>query len=339
VGLARTDDPQCLHISVNRNLAARLGVSPTGSASLSAPTGDQPPFRVTRFDGTPLTPHELPLQTAARTKLPVVDAEFAAVRDDGRVVVMQAHAVPLFDERGEARGAIGVFNDISEQRRSAAEQHFLADASRQLSASLDYEETLRRVVALAVPEMADWSVLDVMDADGQLTRLGSVHRDAAAQAWLDARSSLQADPAGALPLTLTAIAQPSLMRQVNDDGLRALGAAQWQIDAARPLGVASALVVPLTLHGATLGAFAWMRGQAHAVRRARSDAGRGSGPARRHGHRTRTTLPGSAVGQPPQGRVRRHALPRAAHAAQRTARLDGAAALGPPRAGTHARGH
>jgi signal transduction histidine kinase/PAS domain-containing protein len=262
VGLARTDDPQCLHISVNRNLAARLGVSPTGSASLSAPTGDQPPFRVTRFDGTPLTPHELPLQTAARTKLPVVDAEFAAVRDDGRGVVMQAHAVPLFDERGEARGAIGVFNDISEQRRSAAEQHFLADASRQLSASLDYEETLRRVVALAVPEMADWSVLDVMDADGQLTRLGSVHRDAAAQAWLDARSSLQADPAGALPLTLTAIAQPSLMRQVNDDGLRALGAAQWQIDAARPLGVASALVVPLTLHGATLGAFAWMRGQA-----------------------------------------------------------------------------
>jgi signal transduction histidine kinase len=236
---------------VNRNLAVRLGVSTTGNVSLSAPTGDQPPFRVTRFDGTPLMPHDLPLQTAARTKQPVVDAEFAAVRDDGRVVVMQAHAVPLLDERGEARGAIGVFNDVSEQRRSAAEQHFLSDASRQLSASLDSDETLRRVAVLAVPEMADWSVLDVVDADGQLARFGSLHRDAAAQAWLDARPSLRAEADGAPPLTLTAIAQPSLMRQVDDDVLRALGAAQWQIELARPLGVASALVVPLTLHGAT----------------------------------------------------------------------------------------
>ncbi|MCC6989628.1 MAG: GAF domain-containing protein [Acidobacteria bacterium] len=261
VGLARTDDPDCRHISVNRNLALRLGVSTSGNVSLSAPSGDQPPFRVTRFDGTPLTPHDLPLQTAARTKQPVVDAEFAAVRADGRVVVMQAHAVPLLDERGEARGAIGVFTDVSEQRRSAAEQHFLAEASRQLSASLDYEETLRRVAALAVPEMADWSVLDVVDADGQLTRLGSVHRDAAAQAWLDTRPSLRADGDGTPPLTLTAIAQPSLIRQVDDDVLRGLGAAQWQIDAARPLGVASALVVPLTLHGTTVGAFAWMRGR------------------------------------------------------------------------------
>lgn len=261
VGLARTDDPDCRHISVNRSLAARLGVPATTNVSLSAPQPDRPPFRVTRFDGTPLTPDDLPLQTAARTKQPVVDAEFAVVRDDGRVVVMQAHAVPLLDERGGARGAIGVFNDISEQRRSAAEQHFLANASRQLSASLDYDETLRRVAALAAPEMADWSVLDVVDADGRLTRLGSLHRDASVQAWLDARPSLCAESDGALPLTLTAIAQPSLMRHVDDDVLRALGAAPWQIDAARPLGVASALVVPLTLHGATVGAFAWMRGR------------------------------------------------------------------------------
>jgi hypothetical protein len=41
------------------------------------------------------------------------------------------------------------------------------------------------------------------------------------------------------------------MRHVDDDVLRSLGAAPWQIDMARPLGVASALVVPLTLHGKT----------------------------------------------------------------------------------------
>ena len=42
-------------------------------------------------------------------------------------------------------------------------------------------------------------------------------------------------------------------------GLRALGVAQHQIESVRPLGISSAIVVPLTLHGATVGAFAWMR--------------------------------------------------------------------------------
>ncbi len=264
VGIARSDDPDCRRIAVNRTLATRVGLAPTDNASFSAPLGEQPPFRVTRFDGTPLTPDDLPLQTAARTKQPVVDAEFAAVRPDGRVVMMQAHAVPLLDEHGEARGAIGVFTDVSEQRRRVEEQQFLAEASRLLSSSLDYEETLRRVAGLAVPAMADWSVLDVVDGEGRLTRIRSVHRDAAAQAWLEGPPLSGSPTPGTTALTLTAIGRPSLMRQVDDDVLRSLGAAQWQIDSARPLGVASALVVPLTLHGTTVAAVAWMRGRGRA---------------------------------------------------------------------------
>ncbi|MBP7776303.1 MAG: PAS domain-containing protein [Acidobacteria bacterium] len=261
VGLARADDPECRYIAVNRTLALRLGVAASGNASLSAPLSEQPPFRVTRFDGTPLAPHELPLQRAARTKEPVVDAEFAAVRDDGGVVVMQAHAVPLLDEHGDSRGAIGVFTDVSEQRRSGEEQRFLAEASRLLSSSLDYDETLRRVAGLAVPAMADWSVLDVVDGEGRLTRFGSVHRDAAAQAWLERQPALRPEAKVGTALTLTAIAQPLLVRHVDDAVLRSLGAVDWQVEGARLLGVASALIVPLTLHGTTMGAFAWMRGK------------------------------------------------------------------------------
>ncbi len=260
VGLARSDDPDCRHIAVNRTLALRLGVSAAANASVDSPPGGAPPYRVTRFDGTPLARHELPLQTAARTKQPVVDAEVAIVRADGRVVAMEAHAVPLLDENGEARGALGVFNDVSEQRRSVEEQRFLAEASRLLSSSLDYDETLRRVAGLAVPAMADWSVLDVVDAEGRLTRLGSRHRDTAAEVWLQGWPSVHA-PGATSPRTLADIGGPSLMRRVDDGVLRALGAAQWQMDSARLLGVVSAVVVPLTLHGTTQGAFAWMRGK------------------------------------------------------------------------------
>lgn len=53
-------------------------------------------------------------------------------------------------------------------RQSEARLRFLTRASTVLSASLDYEETLRHVVTLAVPEYADWSVVS-LDTGGTLS--------------------------------------------------------------------------------------------------------------------------------------------------------------------------
>ncbi len=265
MGIARANDPDCLHVTVNRSLAARLGVPASLNASLTPPPGQSPPFRATATDGTPLATDELPLQKAVRTKRPVLDAELAVQRAGGSWVTLLAHAVPLLDERGEARGALGVFSDVSERRRQAEEQKFLAKASELLSASLDYEETLRQLPALAVPAMADFALLDVVDAQGRLTRIASLDRE-------DASGTLEGDGSADVGrrddapartgdgITLVTIARaPQLFPQVDDAVLRALGAAPWQVERLRPLGVTSGLVVPLTLHGATLGAFAWVR--------------------------------------------------------------------------------
>jgi PAS domain S-box-containing protein len=56
---------------------------------------------------------------------------------------------------------------------------FVARASAELSASLDYELTLRRLAEIAVPEIADWCAVDVLEADGQLRRLAVRHTDPA----------------------------------------------------------------------------------------------------------------------------------------------------------------
>ncbi|HEX2039881.1 MAG TPA: SpoIIE family protein phosphatase [Acidimicrobiales bacterium] len=56
---------------------------------------------------------------------------------------------------------------LYEAARVAAErQAFLADASRELATSLDLETTLRRVVRLAVPKVADSAALHLLDNDG-----------------------------------------------------------------------------------------------------------------------------------------------------------------------------
>src|SRR5688500_14788858 len=105
---------------------------------------------------------------------------------EGRVVL---------NEAGKPIEIIGAGQDITERyeaeatarklieersRRSAAEQEqrraaFLADASRLLSASFDYQTTLANLAQLAVPEVADFCTVDLLDRNGEIRRVGVAH--------------------------------------------------------------------------------------------------------------------------------------------------------------------
>jgi DNA-binding NtrC family response regulator len=64
-----------------------------------------------------------------------------------------------------------------ERDRATRAAHFLARASAVLGESLDYRETLARVAELVVPEVADWCLIDIADADGQLQPVALVNLD------------------------------------------------------------------------------------------------------------------------------------------------------------------
>ena len=76
----------------------------------------------------------------------------------------------LYDELRRQR-------DATEAARSRAA--FIADATALLSRSLDYEKTLAAVAKLAVPEVADWCAVDLVDPDGLLQRVAVAHADPA----------------------------------------------------------------------------------------------------------------------------------------------------------------
>src|SRR5579862_2499336 len=73
--------------------------------------------------------------------------------------------------------------ELGEQRETADEvqrrSRFLISASAALSESLDYERTLQRVAELAVPDIADWCTVTVVDEAGVARRLAVVHADPA----------------------------------------------------------------------------------------------------------------------------------------------------------------
>src|SRR3954471_6050814 len=61
---------------------------------------------------------------------------------------------------------------------------FLAQASGVLAGSLDYERTLTEVARLVVPDVADWCAVDIVEPDGSLRQITSVHPDPDQEALL-----------------------------------------------------------------------------------------------------------------------------------------------------------
>ena len=116
---------------------------------------------------------------------------------------------------------------------------FLADASRLLASSLDYEATLASVARLAVPQLADLCTVDVVGEDDALRRLTTVADDPAAATGASAGPADDAHPmARAL-----ATGRPALSVPVGA-GSPAPAGVWW-------------LVVPLLARGRTLGAISF----------------------------------------------------------------------------------
>ncbi|HYR27489.1 MAG TPA: ATP-binding protein, partial [Thermoanaerobaculia bacterium] len=87
-------------------------------------------------------------------------------------------AVPMFDEAGRVIEWIGSTVDVHDERFAQERMQFLAEASTLLGSSLDYETTLKTLAQLAVPAIADWCAVDIVnDEGGPHRRLAVAHKD------------------------------------------------------------------------------------------------------------------------------------------------------------------
>jgi PAS domain S-box-containing protein len=92
-------------------------------------------------------------------------------------------ATPMFDDDGSVHHVVNVFVDVSADRRRRQAQLLLEDATKELAQSLDWEATLQRVAMLAVPDMADWCTVDLLQPDGSLRLIAVAHVDAQKAEW------------------------------------------------------------------------------------------------------------------------------------------------------------
>jgi signal transduction histidine kinase/CheY-like chemotaxis protein len=135
--------------------------------------------------------------------------------------------------------------------RSRRHTQFLADAGALFVASLDPETILRNLARMAVPEVADACLVDVVDDDRRVSRAAVAHIDPtrADRAWDGQRA---ADPGGAPEAIRTG--RSRLMATIDREALRDLARGARDEAALAGLGLSSGVAVPLVARGRTLGA-------------------------------------------------------------------------------------
>jgi len=129
---------------------------------------------------------------------------------------------------------------------------FLAEASRVLAASLDFEATLRSVARVAIPYLADYVLVDVLESRGRLRRLAAAHPDPVVEEQLASRRLAVLGGGGVLDGVIER-GEPTLVRDVTDEWLAARGADAEHLGAGSGRPPTSVMLVPLRARGRTLG--------------------------------------------------------------------------------------
>jgi PAS domain S-box-containing protein len=156
---------------------------------------------------------------------------------------------------------LSIFRDVEDRRRGEEAQKFLDEASRVFGTSLDYDETLSSVARMAVPSIADWAAVDLLEPDGSFRRVALAHSDPtkvdlAKQLRTRQEPSLQ-DPSGVGLVVRTGKAE--LVELVTDEMLVAAMAEQPEmLSLVRGLGLKSAMTVPLSARGKVIGAISFI---------------------------------------------------------------------------------
>lgn len=179
------------------------------------------------------------------------------VARDGTERTIEESGSPILSADGQLRGLVVVFRDASERRRAAEAMRYLARAGAILGGCLDFEATLRNVAALAVPGLADWCWIHLVEgAAAALRPVAVAHSDPAklraAEELTRRYPPVAGAPHGAAKVVRTG--EPELIPEVTGELLAAYARDPEHLRLLKEAGFGSAMIIPLMARGKAFGA-------------------------------------------------------------------------------------
>jgi signal transduction histidine kinase len=158
------------------------------------------------------------------------------------------------------RAAEGRAREASAQAERAANRSaFMAEASSLLSASLDFETTIRSLARLAVARIADWCLIYLLEPTGEIRRIEMAHADPRKEHLARELRLYPFDPKRPSPvLDVIQSGQSKLLEALGQDFLEAQAKDAEHAELLEQIGASSAVIAPLVARGHTLGAVAFL---------------------------------------------------------------------------------
>lgn len=176
-------------------------------------------------------------------------------RQTGAARWQRLKTAALRDTDGQMAAAVTVIEDITAVKSAEVHTRVLANSGRILASSLDYEQTLDNVARVAVPDLADWCVVELIDERLHRQTVVVAHRDPQKEALVQQLRGLE--PEQIRPETTSArvfrSGQPELFFEVPDQHLLDNAQSEEHLRAMRELATRSAVVVPMRVPNRTIG--------------------------------------------------------------------------------------
>lgn len=199
-------------------------------------------------DGSPVGALGLRFPTARRFSADDIEILVAAAQQ----FTLARRRLALLDGERSAR---------ADAERANDRLTFLASASREIATSLDYERTLSAVARMAVPGLADWCAVDLLDDEGELRQLAVAHVDPAKVSMAqELRRRYPPDPDA--PYGLAAAirsGRSELIEEIPRELLEEAVADKPELRSLLDeLQLRSSMVVPMVLQGEAIGAISFV---------------------------------------------------------------------------------
>jgi PAS domain S-box-containing protein len=180
----------------------------------------------------------------------------------GQVRHCSVSYAPVYGADGDLLGVSAAVADITErralldaEREARVRADFLARAGSLLDDSLDYQATLAAVTEIAVPEIADWCGVSILDVQGVLQQVAAAHIDPVQrELGEELNRRYPPDPSsdsGSAHVARTGETQ--VVRELTDEMLVAGIPDPEQLALVRRLGLRSVIIAALRARGRTLG--------------------------------------------------------------------------------------
>ena len=251
-------------VFANAAAARVLGFSSTAALMTASASELVSRFEMTDAQGNAIPPDQLPSRAVFTGRPPeAMTIKYRAARTGPwRWSVVKAN--PVVDSDGNVIQAINVFRDVTAEREADERQRFLLRAADELSSSLDYETTLAAIARLAVPALADWCGVDIVE-NGQVRRLATAHVDpeklAAAIALAKRYPPDPNSAAGVHEIVRTGKSQ--LMPEIPRELLTSAAVDAEHLRLIDELELRSYMGVPLIMGGKVLGAITFVMAESY----------------------------------------------------------------------------